>query len=303
MNKMLENVKTDVKDSVIVRKAMTRENARYLKENADYIQDTSKKVNIDMVDRGVKYTLEINKPKVLKEIMCFNPQKNFLHMLEKAELSDHEKANFKFFKKSVDKKLDAYLDKNYYKTLYLKHKKETARTRLEESSVKKRAVNKKLSRSQAAKNYSMNSTKTFKRKQLLTSESENKKEIKSPKEEFLERLDQMINNIPNIISSDNLANFINLNKENDDLPLAYVDDYIFDKTKVKSEEEAKYLNLPKELVEKNISEYFPQLRESIDKFQDLKNKKNTQSILITEREDNVKRRKKPSSASVRFSCL
>jgi len=65
MNKMLENVKSDVKDSLVVRKTMTRENARYLKENADYIQDTSKKVNIDMVDRGVKYTLEI-KPKVLK---------------------------------------------------------------------------------------------------------------------------------------------------------------------------------------------------------------------------------------------
>jgi len=302
MNKMLENVKSDVKDSLVVRKTMTRENARYLKENADYIQDTSKKVNIDMVDRGVKYTLEINKPKVLKEIMCFNPQKNFLHMLEKAKSSDYEKANFKCFKKSVDKKLDAYLDKNYYKTLYIKHKKETERTRLETAKTI-RSVDKKLSRSQAAKFYSMNSNKTFKRKQLLTSESENKKEIKSPKEEFLERLDQMINNIPNIISSDNLANFINLNKENDDLPLAYVDDYIFDKTKVKTEEELKYLNLPKELVEKNISDYFPQLRESIDKFKDLKNKRiASNNNLITEREDN-KKRKKPSSASVRFSVL
>ena len=182
MKRMIGHLKKDVRDSLKIRKKMTVENQRYLKENADHVKETAQKVREEFVDRGDKYTLEINKTKVMKEIFCFNPSKNYLHMVEQSEKNPEEKSKFKQFKQQVDKGLDVYLDKNYYKLLYEKHKKETEKTKKEEQERKQQIADIKMSKSQAAKFYAMNSSKVFKRKQLLTSESVKHKEVKSPKE-------------------------------------------------------------------------------------------------------------------------
>ena len=71
------------------------------------------------------------------------------------------------------------------------------------------------------------------------------------------------------MSNDNIVNFINSNKDNYDLPFVYIDDYIFDNTKV-GKEDLKYLIIPKELADKNVNEFFPHLRESIENFKDLR---------------------------------
>jgi hypothetical protein len=183
LKKMVLDLKKDVKDSIKIRKKMTVENIRYLKENADYVKDTSKKVRAEFLDRGDKYTLEIDKTKVLKEIFCFNHEKNYINMIEQAEINGEEKSKFKQFKQQVEKSLDVFLDKNYFKLLYEKHKKETEKTKIEENFRKQQMTDQKMSKSQAAKFYAMNSSRTFRRKQLLTSESVKHKEVKSPKEE------------------------------------------------------------------------------------------------------------------------
>lgn len=191
MRKMVEDVKKDARDAVKIRKKMSQENKLAVHENANYIKDTSNKIRAEIVDRGDKYTIEIYKPKVLKEIFCFNHEKNYINMIEQAEKNGDEKSKFKQFKQQVEKNLDKYIDPNYYRLLYEKHKKETEKTKKEEEYRKKQMADKKIekmSKSQAAKFYSMHSSKTFRRKQLLTTESVDRKEIKSPKEECMSKV-------------------------------------------------------------------------------------------------------------------
>lgn len=84
----------------------------------------------------------------------------------------------------------------------------------------------------------------------------------------LENLDKCINNLPNIISLDNIENFIYANKDEYDLPCAFIDDYL--NKDIKNNEELKYLSIPNDLSEKNIESYFPQLKENKEKFIELK---------------------------------
>ena len=181
LTKKIIAIKKDVRDTLKVRKSMTKENLRYLKEEAEYITETSKKFKSEFKNRGDKYTLEIYKPKVIKEIICFDHQKNYIHMNERAQSSSLEKARLVNIKKSLYKHLDDYLVNDFYKQLYEKHKKERDKEIENEIIRKQVSDNKKFSKTQAAKFYAMNSTITFKRKQLITNESVKQKEIKSPK--------------------------------------------------------------------------------------------------------------------------
>ena len=85
----------------------------------------------------------------------------------------------------------------------------------------------------------------------------------------MEKLEKCINQIPNIISGDNIINFVNNNKENYDLPCAFIDDYIFDHTKLQSDE-LNYLKIPEDIADKNVKEFFPELKENMENFKDLK---------------------------------
>ena len=73
-----------------------------------------------------------------------------------------------------------------------------------------------------------------------------------------------------MITKEIITNFIDLNKNSEELPFAFIDDYLFDKTKSNEEKIIKYLNLPIEMAQKNINEYFPQLNVNIKNFEDLK---------------------------------
>jgi hypothetical protein len=274
MRKKIETLKNEVRESLEIRKSLTKENVRYLKQNAEYVKDISRKVRAEFVDRGDKYTLEVNKSKVMKEMFCFQPDKNCLHMIQQSGKNPDESSKFKKFKKSVENNLDAFLDKNYYKNRYEKQRIETAKTKIEVGMRRHLTINQKLSKSQTAKFYALNSRKVFKRKQLETDEIVKQKEVLSPKEEcnddlnlVLENLDKCINNIPNIISLENITNFIYANREDYDLPVAFIDDYINKNSK--NNEELKYLSIPVDLSDKNIESYFPQLKENKEKFIEL----------------------------------
>ena len=183
MKKMIEEVKKDVRDSIKVRKNMTKENLRYLKDEADFVKETTKKFKAEFTERGDKYTLEIYKPKVMKEIICFNSIKNSIQMKERAQSSSTEHTRLKNIKRSWENNLDSYLVKNYHKLLYEKQKLDTEKAKEQEMIRTQNINNQNMSKIQAAKFYSLNSTKTFKRKQLLTNESIKHKEVKSPKQE------------------------------------------------------------------------------------------------------------------------